>query len=113
MKELFEYLYSNKLGRYNLEPDKFISSITEEKFQKLIIDINEIIIRNENIIQSEFNFTCNSELSGDVFNCSCLECRLKSIDSLARFTTLYSDTVIITSPFYKYYTVIAGASSSQ
>lgn len=103
MNELFEYLFSNKLGRYDLESDKFISSITEEKFEKLIIDINEIIVRNEDIIQSEFNFTCNSELSGDVFSCSCLECRIKSIDSLARFTTLYSDTVIITSPFYKYY----------
>lgn len=106
MNELFEYLHSKKLGRYNIVQqkfvEKFISTTTEEEFYNLINDINLIVVKNEDITPSNFNFTCNNELSGEVFKCSCLECRLKSIDSLAKFSILYSDAVIITSPFYKY-----------
>jgi hypothetical protein len=52
--------------------------------------------------QSVFTFSANATLSGAPFPCAGLDCRLRNLDSAARFAALYADRVYITNPFEPY-----------
>ncbi|WP_066687910.1 hypothetical protein [Christensenella intestinihominis] len=56
----------------------------------------------ENNQSSFFNFYVNSTFSGEPFPCSHYNCRMKNVDKLARFSSLYADKVLIKSPLDKY-----------
>jgi len=49
-----------------------------------------------------FTFSANSSLSGAPFPCVSPSCRLNNLDSVARFSILYSDKVYVTNPFERY-----------
>lgn len=51
---------------------------------------------------SLFNFSVNRSLAGFPTPCSDFDCRINNIDNLARFASLYADTIFIPSPFDKY-----------
>jgi F0F1-type ATP synthase membrane subunit b/b' len=52
--------------------------------------------------ESLFTFSANSTLSGAPFPCFSPVCRLENLDSVVKFSALYSDKVYLTNPFEKY-----------
>lgn len=105
MEKLYEYLETNKL---NDAPSvyEFLPKLSNKKLNKLI---DGIIVRippsqYKKRESSLFSFSANSTLAGMPFPCEDIKCRLENVDQLARFASLYSDQVIIPSPFDHYLT---------
>ena len=101
MQEFFEYLNQKGLtkGRFA----KKLFKLSNEELRDLIINgIGFASISRKIDKESNFNFVANNTLSGGPFPCSELPCRLKNIDSLARNSILYADTVSISNPFEQY-----------
>ncbi len=98
--ELFEYLSSKSLGRYDNKG--FLRTLDNDKIIDILENITRIIIDNETISRSKYNYSCNSELSGGRFSCTNLRCRISNIDKLARFAIFYADSIIILNPFEEY-----------
>lgn len=101
MQAFFEYLnskgltqkkYANKL--YSLTPAELMDLIANGVG---LASVDRTLDKNSN-----FNFVANDTLSGGMFPCTELPCRLSNIDTLARNAILYADTVFISNPFEKY-----------
>ncbi|MCB2339095.1 hypothetical protein [Clostridium estertheticum] len=100
MEELFQYLLSKSLGRYDNK--QILFKLNDEKIMNILEKCNAIIVRNESINSSGFNYSCNNELSGKPFPCASLSCRINNVDKLSRFSALYSDSIIVENPLEKY-----------
>lgn len=101
MNKLFEVLET-----YHIHEDSIpetIFSLSNIKIVELIAEILAAISHDSSINKdSNFNFVANKTLSGDGHPCSYIRCRLDNIDTLARNSILYADTVLIHNPFDKY-----------
>ncbi len=105
MEKLYEYLEENKL---NDAPSvyEYLPQLNNKKLNEII---EGIIVRirpfqYKDREKSLFSFSANSTLAGMPFPCEHTDCRLGNVDQLARFAALYSDRVIIPSPFDYYIT---------
>jgi len=102
-EELFDYI-----KRQGLKPGrskKQLSSWPTNKCLRFIDKCRDIV--NEEKAKGTsippFSFMASGSFSGGLHPCIMHECRLKRIDSLARFSSLYADKVIIQNPFAKYH----------
>jgi hypothetical protein len=101
METFFDYLKSVGLTEKRFGVKLF--KLTNDEVKDLIINGVGLASLNRKIDRdSNFNFVANSTLSGGSFPCAHLKCRIKSIDSLARNSILYADTVSITNPFEQF-----------
>ena len=69
------------------------------KIGDLCLEISERLPRPTRIPKSPFSFMGNSSLGGDWLPCSAPYCRLNAVESMARFTALYADAVILPDQF--------------
>lgn len=101
MQEFFEYLKSKGITQRNYP--KKLYNLSDEQLKDLVINgigiasISRTVDKNSN-----FNFVANDTLSGGIFPCAEIGCRIRNIDALARNAILYADTVFISNPFEKY-----------
>jgi hypothetical protein len=101
MEEFFEYL--NQKGLTQNRFVKKLFKLSQDDLRELIINgIGFAAISRKIDKESSFNFVANNTLSGGDFPCSELPCRIKNIDTLARNSILYADTVSILNPFEQY-----------
>jgi len=100
-EELFDYMKRQgiKLGKI----EKEINSWSYERCLNFTDKCNDILESEKIPKGSTFSFVASSSLSGDIIPCTLPDCRLERIDSLARFSALYSDKVLILNPFNKYH----------
>jgi hypothetical protein len=105
LNTFYDFLSQGKLHLGNIEPR--INAWTGSAVAKTINELSQIIQRSYKPLDGQaqpsiFNFEANNDLSGDFSWCAAPLCRLRKADSLARFASLYSDTVYIANPFDKY-----------
>lgn len=103
MFELYNYLrielgMTSPQAVYN-KIHSFNNRKSEELVAKIFKMIKIEIPRNN---KSIFNFKANSTFSGGRYPCAELECRIKNLKNLMRFSALYAEEVFISSPFDKY-----------
>ncbi len=96
---LFDYIKKEGIKPERIE--KIIFDWSPEKCIKFITNCNDLILYEGEIKDnpSKFNFISSDSLSGGAGTCVYHGCRLKRADSLARFSSLYADKVIIQNPF--------------
>ena len=83
---------------------EFMSNAEDEKvfeFAETIAMISRYHFRNTNKPNENFSFIANSSLSGGRHPCSSAGCRIKKVDQLVSFASLYADEVYIQNPFEK------------
>lgn len=104
MKSFFEYLEKNNLRN----PSKVVERIFKLPLNKVIeilgncyylINSNRPNLSAKNI----FDFSANTSLSGGIYPCSCIECRIKKVYNLSVFASLYADTILIPNFFEHFY----------
>lgn len=104
MGEFYEYLHSLHI---NESPDVF-EIIPKLPFEKII----EIAIQCYTLTETKarptkdlsvFDFSASSSISGGIYPCSEIDCRLKNVYELAAFSALYADKVLIPNPFEHIY----------
>jgi len=83
---------------------EYVQEADNEELAEFISVFNEIIDSsyNSNREKGNFSFIANSTLSGFSFPCGDIDCKIKSIYSLARNAILYADTVYLQNPFEQY-----------
>jgi hypothetical protein len=102
MQILFDKLKELGINSRNLE--KKVVAMTHDGFENLIKTVIDVTFfeNQPEVEKSNFSFVANNPLSGASFPCHYLRCRLNNIDTLARNSILYADTVFISNPFEKY-----------
>jgi len=95
---LFEYL--NQRGLTLNRAIRTLSKWTLKEVEDFVSEFNEMIPEIPDTFLKEhiFNFGATSEMSGGDFPCRALSCRMDKVDELARFASIYADTVLIESP---------------
>lgn len=81
--------------------DTIIDTITKlpEKDLQIFVQFLYECIPNSYITGDPlFNFSTNASISGNVYPCACMECKISNLSNLAFFATLYAEKVIIPSP---------------
>ena len=103
MEALYEYLRKNKLDNEQRVYEN-VPKLDEKKLNKVIEDIIVRIkpFQFKRQERSQFSFSANASLAGLPFPCEAIKCRMNNVEQLARFAALYSDRVIIPSPFDHY-----------
>jgi hypothetical protein len=84
----------------NLEESIFGAS--NEKifeFSETLVSITRYHAQSGSTKNENFSFTANSALSGGSHPCASPECRIRRVESLISFATLYADEVYIQQPF--------------
>lgn len=103
MKSFFEYLEKNNLG----DPSEIAEKIFKLPLNKVIKILENcyylINLNRSNLIAKNiFDFSANTSLSGGIYPCSCIECRIEKVYNLSVFASLYADTVLIPN-FFEYF----------
>jgi len=99
MDEFYNLLVRKKLSNIRNIVNFFFDSDFEEVYETII---EAYVYSNTSELYdsrtSLFNFSASFTLSGGDYPCENLECRLKRVDELATFTSLYANTVILFNP---------------
>ena len=99
VKEFENKIKAAKLGN---DPEK-LSNISNERLFELANDLAVITRKyypqEHSNKEKSFSFVASSSLSGGIIPCSCTDCRLQRMASLASFASLYADEVYIFDPF--------------
>lgn len=104
MKSFFEYLEKNGL----IDPPEIIEKIIKLPLNKVVeilencyylINLNKPDLNSGNV----FDFSANTSLSGGTYPCLCLDCRMKRVQDLSVFSSLYADKVLIPNFFDYFY----------
>lgn len=98
---LYEYLDSFQINSIDEFINNLFSELNEAQVEALVETLFQLIKTDYYAKPSFFNFYPNSSLSGKPYPCSHFACRLNNIDALARFSALYADKVLISSPIDK------------
>ena len=96
----YKLLQRKKISEKNM--DRKFFGWNSSEIINFIEEAYELLLMQPIVAKSLFSFAPNSSLSGAPFPCSSIECRLTKLDSLARFSALYANQVVITNPFEKY-----------
>lgn len=88
----------------NIE-DSILNSTEEEIFEfvEVVSLISKHHFHSSNSSNENFSFIANSALSGGSHPCSAPKCRIKKLNQLISFASLYADEVYIQSPFESVY----------
>lgn len=104
MGEFYEYLHSLHIN----EPPDVFDVIPKLSFEELIktgiqcYTLTETRVRpTQNL--GVFDFSASGSISGGIYPCSEIDCRLRNVYELAAFSALYADKVIIPNPFEHIY----------
>lgn len=97
--ELFETIRSNGITIKGLAR---VESWSNEKLFGLLDELKEKTTEPNNISQGLFTFAANDSLSGRSVPFSNGETRIRKVADLARFATLYADSLLIRDPFEWY-----------
>lgn len=98
-REFYEYLRKKRVSNRNVV--RKLHSWNSNKILDFVHDAYLTLREQPRNTQSIFNSSANASLSGAPFPCAAIGCRLDNLDSLARFATLYADTVYIANLFEK------------
>jgi hypothetical protein len=93
---LFEYL-----NRAGLSKRKFATTIPswpDAKIKRFVERFTEAAEYDEENDGSMFSFVANTQLSGSIYPCKTLSCRIEHVRNLANFAALYADIVLIANP---------------
>lgn len=82
IQQICQYFDAFDENRLNAELDAIMTMTPSDHFSGL----------------SSFNFTVDSTLQGGRYPCAAAECRLQNLDSLAKFSAMYSEKTLIQSP---------------
>lgn len=96
-KAFFEHLNKKNLSEKSFE--EVVAKWTPTQIIDFIIESKALLPTDKAASDSIFDFIANSSLSGGRHPCVAKSCRLSRVDSLARFASLYSDSVLIQDPF--------------
>lgn len=99
-EKLFEEIRNQKLTKNNV--DKKVRNWSDEKITRFIKTCEDKVLSEKPPSGSRFSFVASDNLSGGIHPCAKYDCRLSSIKSLATFSSLYSDRVLIQNLFSKY-----------
>jgi DNA-binding transcriptional ArsR family regulator len=91
------------LEKKSITPDKVkdtLSSWGTKHLGEFIEECKELVpfSQRKSGLSSVFDFAANHSLSGDIYPCSALGCRLSNVDELGRFAALYADHVLVLNP---------------
>lgn len=88
-----------------------LSEITDENIMRLVLNdwnnnqAESVVVTLFKLVKMDFyekpsffNLYANSTLAGGSYPCVAAECRLRNLDGLARYASLYADKVLIPSP---------------
>lgn len=103
-EKLFDYMKEQGLRRYRAE--KGIKDWSGKKCSSFIKNCIEIIGESAFSKANTFSFIASTPLSGGIQPCMEPICRAKRANSLAIFSALYADNVLIQDPFRKYVNVL-------
>lgn len=98
MDQLSDFL---KVKGINGKHEEIARKIFSLPFNKLIdlteqtFDMGSKYAELEKIKPSLFNFSASSSLSGVAYCCPALDCRVRSIDKISLFASMYADTIFI------------------
>lgn len=102
MIELYEYLDSIEINTGEQAYNKIIKEWTKKDRERFASYLFTLIKVGPPVEKSIFNFTANRTLAGFPTPCASERCRMGNIEKMARFASLYADTIFIPSPFDKY-----------
>jgi hypothetical protein len=94
----YEHLEKN-IGFPKKRPDEVIVNWNLTETMDFVFKCKELLPTSVKNSTSMFDFVANSSLSGARYPCIGFECRLSRVDTLSRFASLYSDSVLIHDPF--------------
>lgn len=103
MRSFYEYIDYLDINNPDKAQEKILIKWSISKLEQVARTLAGLIISDKKpekyLTPSLYNFTANSAMGGGPFPCAHTTCRLSNIDQLARFAVLYSDTILIPSPF--------------
>lgn len=109
MEELYDYL---EFELQMTSPKTVIDTISGFDYQKIEYLIEQLFqkipVKSSKDNISIFEFRPNSTLTGGAYPCNDLYCRMKKLEELMRFSSLYADNVLIVSPIDKYMKLLEG-----
>jgi len=100
--DLFSYLATVGLEKPSSNVRRTADIFASWEIGKLgdfCFEISERLPRPRTRTISPFSFVGNSSLGGDNSPCMNPSCRIRAVDSMARFATLYADKVFLPDPF--------------
>ena len=104
MGEFYEYLHSLHIN----EPPDVFEVIPKLSFEKIIETAIQCYTLTETKVRPTkdfdvFDFSASGSISGGIYPCSEIDCRLRNVYELAAFSALYADKVLIPNPFEHIY----------
>ena len=103
MNEIIELFKKNNFIKRNKPNAQILDSISMSKFIDFNKELDAIVCSNHKPVNNPFfSYAADPNLGGSDAECCELNCRLDRIDSLARYSLLYSEEVYIESYFGKY-----------
>lgn len=100
LKEFYEFLRRKRISSSNLA--NRVGSWSSTELLDFAHHAYELISPYSKGTHSQFSFTANASMCGQGVSCRHIACRLRNIDTLARFTAFYADTVYFKNPFADY-----------
>lgn len=101
--ELYDYLEGFEQIDENEMYKQILDEWSENQVEEFVVSVFKLIPNDVFEEQSYYNFYSNSTLAGAPYPCTHLECRLKNLNDLLRFSALYADKILMQSPFDKHY----------
>jgi hypothetical protein len=111
MKQVFDVL--SRHGFNSTNTLRQLTKFNESRLSEFVISAAEAV-RETHVSSAApraFSFAASGALSGEPHPCQALGCRLKRVDSVARFAALYGDEVLIGDPFE--HAVLSGSSGAH
>ena len=101
--ELYDYLEGFEQIDENEIYKQILDEWSENQVEEFVVSVFKLIPNDFFQEASYYNFYANSTLAGAPYPCADLDCRLKNLDDLLRFSALYADKMLMQSPFDKHY----------
>lgn len=100
--ELYDYLegFSNKTEQEVVE---YVFSLDNNEIEVFVERLFYLLKQDGYDRTSYFNMYSNSTLAGAPYPCANISCRIRNLDSLARYAALYADKVLLPSPIDNFY----------
>lgn len=98
--ELYKRL--QKMGDGYVMREKYLIKQSENELENLLEDMYISVPYPDYSHNSLFNFEPNHSIAGDRFPCSSIDCRLKRINELSIFSSMYADHVNIVFPLNRH-----------
>ncbi|MCC7035875.1 MAG: hypothetical protein IT560_01060 [Alphaproteobacteria bacterium] len=88
-----------RIGDTTDDLERFVSSKSVPQIRKLALSLSKSLPAAKQTTLPRFSFMANSALSGAGHPCSSIDCRIRKLNELAAFCSLYADHVVVEDPF--------------